>query len=193
MNGASGPGGKYPRHPVAKPPDRRNKQQVQRLLASVRYDNGEPRPPMTLELGPGRHSFLIGGDNGDASAPRLLPGDRIACVTAGGSPTGGGIVPTRGHVTGSAGVRIAAVRVGARPRRLSDAPADARSERLHVLRLADPEGRDARAVLQLRPARPPSDHQPASCAIAYHPIRIRTMNTAIAIAATTSGQRGFDG
>lgn len=60
-----------------------------------------PPKAKTVRLKPGHYTFLLGAGNGDASALRLRPGDKIICLTATGAPAGGGGVPTRGHGVGS--------------------------------------------------------------------------------------------
>jgi hypothetical protein len=54
------------------------------------------RSPIRVHLEPGHHTFQLG-----SSAGQLQPGDKVVCVTADGSPGGGGVVPTNGHGVGS--------------------------------------------------------------------------------------------
>ena len=65
------------------------------------YDQTQPasehRGPITVRLKPGQYTFGLGGSGGH----RLHTGDKVVCVTAAGSPAGGGIVPTNGHGVGS--------------------------------------------------------------------------------------------
>ncbi len=70
--------------------------------------NSLASPAQTVRLKPGRYTFILGDNNGDASALRLRPGDKIVCVTSDGAGAGGGVVPMRGRgVRSSTGFSIA--------------------------------------------------------------------------------------